>query len=344
MSLKELDLPNQELRALEGAVADAQAVSLDELAATIRTADQGVAQTATYIKELALAAGDALLKAKEKLEHGKWLPWIKEKCDLSERRAQRYMHLAENRAVLEANPTCVSDLTLAQAERLIKESKRAAPGTPPPRSRSRRTKGKPPKRSLDLLAWREASVAERTPYIDGIGWRDLRAAIPKSWGLQGRLPRDLPPPCNDIGSTGNSERAQAAEIEELRNAKRRLEIDNTVLRSEIRELKARQKAAEFVWSEASAQERTDFLDSIERSEFLAAAPKDWGLEDHMLRAASRKKLLGELERRLPPALWKKHQATIKVIGRALGSVEQHAGPILDLKPTSVTDNSEVVKH
>jgi Protein of unknown function (DUF3102) len=128
MSLKELDLPNQELRALEGAVADAQAVSLDELAATIRTADQGVAQTATYIKELALAAGDALLKAKEKLEHGKWLPWIKEKCDLSERRAQRYMHLAENRAVLEANPTCVSDLTLAQAERLIKESKRAAPG------------------------------------------------------------------------------------------------------------------------------------------------------------------------------------------------------------------------
>jgi hypothetical protein len=56
----------------------------------------------------------------------------------------------------------------------------------------------------------------------------------------------------------------------------------------------------------------------------------------MLRAVSTEKLLSELERRLPVDLWKKHQAAIKAISRALAG--QHAGAALDLKALPVTDS------
>ena len=39
--------------------------------------------------------GRRLIEAKRQLEHGEWLPWLREKVDLSERSAQNFMRLAK---------------------------------------------------------------------------------------------------------------------------------------------------------------------------------------------------------------------------------------------------------
>jgi hypothetical protein len=44
----------------------------------------------------AIAAGEALIEAKEHVGHGKWLRWVDDHLDFSERTAQYYMRIARN--------------------------------------------------------------------------------------------------------------------------------------------------------------------------------------------------------------------------------------------------------
>jgi Protein of unknown function (DUF3102) len=60
------------------AVATQLEPDLTTLAATIRTAHQGITHAATNLVEQALAAGDTLIEAKAKVGHGHWLPWLKQ--------------------------------------------------------------------------------------------------------------------------------------------------------------------------------------------------------------------------------------------------------------------------
>jgi hypothetical protein len=74
----------------------------------------------------AIAAGESLVKAKAKLEHGQWLPWLKENFDLSERTAQNYMTLAEGKSkleeVLKSKSATIADLkSINEALRVISE-------------------------------------------------------------------------------------------------------------------------------------------------------------------------------------------------------------------------------
>src|SRR5262249_19598545 len=105
---------------------------LKALADTIRKAHQvvtcagiSIVRATELMLEKALVAGEALLAAKRAVKqafgNGHWLPWLKEECDLSEREAQRYMLIARHRAILEANTTCVSDLTMTGALQLLKK-------------------------------------------------------------------------------------------------------------------------------------------------------------------------------------------------------------------------------
>jgi len=56
--------------------------------------------------QAAISAGENLIKAKETLEHGKWLPWLAEHCkDISERTCQRYMDLAKASQVTDLSKT-----------------------------------------------------------------------------------------------------------------------------------------------------------------------------------------------------------------------------------------------
>jgi hypothetical protein len=69
----------------------------------------------------AIEAGERLLEAKAQLDHGKWLPWLKEHVDLSERTAQLYMRLARNKDVTDTKSATAADLTISAAIKELTE-------------------------------------------------------------------------------------------------------------------------------------------------------------------------------------------------------------------------------
>jgi hypothetical protein len=65
-----------------------------------------------------MTAGDRLIEAKSLVDHGRWLPWLKERCPrVSERTASNYMRLAKWRAEIEAAMAEVKSATVADFER-----------------------------------------------------------------------------------------------------------------------------------------------------------------------------------------------------------------------------------
>jgi hypothetical protein len=163
--------------------------TLEQLAERVRTALKGVTLAGTNLLEHALAAGDALLAAKEAAGHGNWLAWLKRECDLSEDKAERYMQIARGRAKLEANSARLRNLSLSNALRVIKKSE-------PPGSKSSRPAAKTKKHatSLDALGWWSgASLEERRHFLEGVGVSQVvghLSAVRLLDLLEGRLERD----------------------------------------------------------------------------------------------------------------------------------------------------------
>lgn len=93
--------------------------SLTVLAGRIRDEHLAVAESMRDSVRHAIAAGEALVEAKEQVPHGGWLPWLRDHCSMSERTAQLYMRCAKNRAAIEANAQSVADLTLNEAAALL---------------------------------------------------------------------------------------------------------------------------------------------------------------------------------------------------------------------------------
>jgi len=94
---------------------------LDLLASRIKTAHKSITEHTRNIVDRAIEAGEALNQAKTKLDHGQWLPWLRNNCDLSERNAQIYMQLANNKSKLKSAEA--ADLsTLADVLRFIQTS------------------------------------------------------------------------------------------------------------------------------------------------------------------------------------------------------------------------------
>ena len=79
-------------------------IGLPELATRIKTLHGDVVGAGKTIIQKAMEAGDALIRAKRNpvMKHGEWLPWLRDNCGVSERRAQHYMKLATNRLRIEA--------------------------------------------------------------------------------------------------------------------------------------------------------------------------------------------------------------------------------------------------
>lgn len=65
-----------------------------DLAAKINEAHQLAIQHAGSALRHAYTAGELLKESKAALPHGKWLPWLREHIQFSERTAQAYMRLA----------------------------------------------------------------------------------------------------------------------------------------------------------------------------------------------------------------------------------------------------------
>ena len=163
-----------------GKINEINEASLVELAERVHAAHVGVGLAAANLVEHALAAGDALIRAKEIVGHGNWLAWLRRECDLSEDRAERYMRIARGRATLEANSARVRNLSLAGALQLLKQ----------PRSRPTGKTEKQAATSLDALPWWSgASPEQRRHFLDGVGLTGVLAALPAGWQsmLEARL-------------------------------------------------------------------------------------------------------------------------------------------------------------
>src|SRR5262245_12758692 len=63
---------------------------LADLATRIKAHHAAVRDAARNVVEKAIAAGTLLKEAKDKVGHGKWLTWLEENCELSERTAENY--------------------------------------------------------------------------------------------------------------------------------------------------------------------------------------------------------------------------------------------------------------
>lgn len=87
--------------------------NLESLARDINQEHAAALAHAETAVEHARRAGELLAKAKETIAHGRWLEWLVDHCDVSERQAQRYMRLA-------ANPTRVSYSMAAALAELCK--------------------------------------------------------------------------------------------------------------------------------------------------------------------------------------------------------------------------------
>jgi hypothetical protein len=77
---------------------------LAQLASRIRAEHAAIVEATKAVGSIvqrAMALGDMLAQAKSKLQHGEWLPYLKDNCQLSERTAQRYMAVAGRRKELE---------------------------------------------------------------------------------------------------------------------------------------------------------------------------------------------------------------------------------------------------
>jgi hypothetical protein len=96
---------------------------LAQLAERIKTEHSAIKSATKQLLVRALAVGDALLKAKAKVDHGQWLPWLTKNCQLSDRTAQVYMKLANGRQAIERHlenkSAEAADLTITQALEII---------------------------------------------------------------------------------------------------------------------------------------------------------------------------------------------------------------------------------
>ena len=94
---------------------------LAALAERIKQEHQAVRNAAKGVVSRAIAAGSALNEARSKMDHGQWLPWLRDHCELSERTAYNYMLLANNRLRIEGSKVATdANLTLRRALREIK--------------------------------------------------------------------------------------------------------------------------------------------------------------------------------------------------------------------------------
>lgn len=140
-----------------------EAPPLEELAQRINAAHAAFERSGTLI-EYAIEAGTLLVVAKAQVGHGKWLPWLEEHFDGSERTARNYMLVSERQETL--NRQRVADLSLRAAIKFITKEAHAAGETLP----GPETADVPPPsadyRSSDLADFIKAGLRYSTVYAD----------------------------------------------------------------------------------------------------------------------------------------------------------------------------------
>jgi hypothetical protein len=109
-------------------------LTLDDLAARIKAEHEATALSLKRGIEHAIKAGELLIQAKAQLDHGSWLPWLKEHCAMRPRMAQNYMQIARRRGELESNAQSIAHLTLPKALQALAVPRLGAISVGPPLS------------------------------------------------------------------------------------------------------------------------------------------------------------------------------------------------------------------
>ncbi len=179
---------------------------LGDLAQRIQTEHQAVIAATVSGLEHAMAAGDLLLKAKQQIEHGQWVDWVERHCKVSERSAQVYMRLAQNRAAIESNQKRSTaadlDLSVRGALRAIAApvKTKATGASPLPKAAQPANGFEPKKRSTrhELMAvWLNTPAEDRLLFMNDVGlvfYRDAKvngAQQPRVIVPDGTIPDDL---------------------------------------------------------------------------------------------------------------------------------------------------------
>jgi FtsZ-binding cell division protein ZapB len=173
-------------------------------------------------------------------EDNRWRAWLEQELKLSPQTAGRLIQvheLSQTRSNLEHLDLPVSALYLLAAPSTPKEARdeifeRAQAGETVPVAEVKRTieRTKGRKQPASKAGKKSDHRVAKRPTVGEMLIDDVLDEVAKT--------ERKPKPRDDIGATSAGEIARKdAEIEDLRNAKRRLEIENTGLRSEIEELR-----------------------------------------------------------------------------------------------------------
>lgn len=98
----------------------------DRLAGQIRIAHNAVEAHARDSLTRAVEAGHALFRAKEKMAHGRFMPWVESQCLISHATANLYMRLAKGSELIRKQPNSelIANLGLAGVDRWIRSQVR----------------------------------------------------------------------------------------------------------------------------------------------------------------------------------------------------------------------------
>ena len=156
---------------VSGEVIPPATLSLSELVASVNNEHRQVKECVIKGAQHAVRAGELLWQAKRKARHGRWLEWIAENCEFSERTAELYMKLARDLPQV-ANSQGIADLSLTGAIKMIEELK-SPEENPIPKGRSKKTDKLAEAIKNDALAileraWGAASENEQSIFLKKI--------------------------------------------------------------------------------------------------------------------------------------------------------------------------------
>jgi hypothetical protein len=191
-------------------------IALSELAKQINDKHQAIVSAVAAMLRTtlpsALDAGDLLIMAKARVGHGQFGEWVEKYCTCSYSTVRFYMQLARQRHTVEAG-RCE---TITEAARFV--SGMLPPAETDGQSHNAGTRQNEPAASTIrpghasrhdiMLAWQNATMEERTAFVDALGRDSVLAHVPASWRVDKVIVRPsdwkpwaaMPADCRDGGA------------------------------------------------------------------------------------------------------------------------------------------------
>jgi hypothetical protein len=142
-------------------------VTADELATVVRDEIRKAKEHSANALASGIAAGEALIAARQKVIKRHWGEWLRVNCSLATSTAKLYMQLARHRAEIEAAVLRGVDLSVRSARSLISKKPKDPSESSLP--------ALPDEKSETLFAhWQHSSDDERTIFLDQVTVHGIR--------------------------------------------------------------------------------------------------------------------------------------------------------------------------